>query len=142
EAAVRRAADECFAEVIVNPAHMVGRYDTRNWGRMIRMVERGTVPGVPTGGGSFCHAAAVADALIAAAERGRAGQNYLLGGADASFLDVFAIIGRLTGKRVPKRAMPAFAIKLYARLLAGVAAVTGREPEITPDIAEIVTGHS
>jgi nucleoside-diphosphate-sugar epimerase len=37
--------------------------------------------------------------------------------------------------------MPAFAIKLYARLLTGVAAITGREPDITPDIAEIVTHY-
>lgn len=141
EAAVKCAAAEGFAAVIVNPAHIVGRYDTHNWGRMIRMVERGKVPGVPPGGGSFCHATAVADAMIAAAERGRPGRNYLLGGADAKFLEVFAIAGRLTGKRVPKRAMPAFGIRLYARLLTGIAAVTGREPEITPDIAEIVTGH-
>ena len=141
EAAVKRAAAEGFAAIIVNPGHIVGRYDTRNWGRMIRMVQRGKVPGVPPGGGSFCHAAAVAEALIAAAERGRVGRNYLLGGADASFLEVFRIAGKLTGKRVPKRAMPAFAIRLYARLLTGIAAITGREPDITPDIAEIITHY-
>ncbi|MGH7002496.1 MAG: NAD-dependent epimerase/dehydratase family protein [Alphaproteobacteria bacterium] len=141
EAAVKRAAAEGFAAVVVNPAHIVGRYDTHNWGRMIRMVERGRVPGVPPGGGAFCHAASVADARIAAAARGRIGQNYLLGGADATFLDVFRIAGRLTGKRVPRRATPAFGIKLYARLLTAIAAVTGREPDITPDIADIVTSH-
>jgi len=142
EAAVKRAAAEGLAAVILNPGHIVGRYDAHNWGRMIRMVERGTVPGVPPGGGSFCHATAVADALIAAAQHGRPGRNYLLGGADARFLDVFAVIGRLTGKSVPKRAMPAFAIKLYARALTAIAAVTGREPDITPDIADIVTGDT
>ncbi len=80
--------------------------------------------------------------MIAAAGRGRLGQNYLLGGADASFLDVFGAIGKLTGKRVPMRAMPALALRRYARLLAGVAALTGREPEITPDIAAVVTGNT
>lgn len=141
EAAVKRAAAEGFPAVIVNPAHIVGRYDTRNWGRMIRMIVRGTVPGVPPGGGSFCHAAAVAEALIAAAEKGRVGQNYLLGGADASFLEVLTLVGRLTGKRVPRRAMPAFVVRLYARLLTAWAALSGREPDITPDIAAVTTHY-
>jgi dihydroflavonol-4-reductase len=64
-----------------------------------------------------------------------------LGGADASFVEVFQAIGRLTGSKVPRRAMPAVALRLYARVLAGIAAVTGREPEITPDIVAVVTGH-
>src|SRR5262249_46880626 len=99
-------------------------------------------PGVPPGAGSFCHAAAVAEAMIAAAEHGRPGQNYILGGADATFLEVFHTIGRMTGKPVPKRAMPAAALRVYARILAGIAAVTGREPVITPEIAALVTGDA
>jgi dihydroflavonol-4-reductase len=142
EAAVKKAAGEGFSAIIVNPAHMVGRYDTRNWARMIEMTVKGTIPGVPPGAGSFCHATAVADAMIAAVARGRPGQNYLLAGADASFLDVFRTIGTLTGKKVPRRAMPAAALRIYARLLAGTAAITGREPQITPAIAAVVTGHA
>jgi nucleoside-diphosphate-sugar epimerase len=142
EAAVKAAARDGLHAVIVNPGHIIGRYDTHNWARMIDMTVRGRIPGVPPGRGSFCDAAAVADAMIAAAERGRAGQNYLLGGADASFLEVFQIIGQLTGKKAPKRAMPAAALRLYARLLAGITAVTGREPQITPAIAEVVTGNA
>ncbi len=142
EAAVKRAAGEGFPAVIVNPGHMIGRYDTRNWARMIEMTVKGTIPGVPPGAGSFCHAAAVADAMIAAVARGRPGQNYLLAGADASFVEVFRIIGRLTGRKVPKRAMRAAALRLYARLLTGVAAITGREPQITPSIVDVVTGQA
>jgi nucleoside-diphosphate-sugar epimerase len=142
ETAVKRAAGEGFAAVILNPGHIIGRYDTHNWARMILMAARGTLPGVPPGAGSFCHGAAVAKAMIAAAERGRAGQNYLLGGADASFLDVVRTIGRIAGKKVPKRPMPAAALKLYARVVTGLAALTGREPQVTPDAAAIVTGHA
>ena len=142
EAAVKKAAAEGFAAVIVNPGHMIGRYDTHNWARMIEMTVKGTIPGIPPGAGSFCHAAAVADAMIAAADHGRPGQNYLLAGADASFLEVFQIIGRLTGKNVPKRAVPAAALRIYARLLAGIASITGREPRITPAIVDVVAGHA
>lgn len=142
EAAVKAAARAGFAAVVVNPAHIIGRYDTHNWARMIAMTAKGTIPGVPPGAGSFCHAAAVADAMIAAAARGRPGQNYVLAGADASFVEVFRIIGRLTGRTVPQRAMPAAALRLYARLLTGMAAITGREPQITPAIADVVTGQA
>jgi nucleoside-diphosphate-sugar epimerase len=142
EGVVKHAASEGFPAVIVNPGHIIGRYDTHNWARMILMTVKGTIPGVPPGSGSFCHAAAVAKAMIAAAERGRAGQNYLLGGADASFLEVFGVIGRLAGKKVPRRAMPAVALRLYARLSTGIAALSGREPQVTPDAAAIVTAHA
>jgi dihydroflavonol-4-reductase len=142
EQAVKAAARDGLAAVVVNPGHIIGRYDTHNWARMIEITVREKLPGVPPGGGSFCHAAAIAEAMIAAAERGRPGQNYLLGGADASFLEVFQTIGRLAGKPVPKRAMPAAALKLYARILTGIAAVTGREPQVTPEAAAIVTGHA
>lgn len=142
EGVVKHAAKEGFPAIIVNPGHIIGRYDTHNWARMIVMTVKGTIPGVPPGSGSFCHAAAVANAMIAAAERGRAGQNYLLGGADASFLEVFGVIGRLAGKKVPQRAMPAVALRLYARLSTGIAALIGREPQVTPDAAAIVTAHA
>jgi dihydroflavonol-4-reductase len=142
EQAVKAAVREGLGAVVINPGHIIGRYDTHNWARMIEMTAKGTLPGVPPGSGSFCHAAAVAEAMIAAAERGKPGQNYLLGGADASFVEVFRIIGALTGKKVPKRPMPAVALRLYARLLTGIAMITGREPQVTPDAAAIVTGHA
>lgn len=141
EQLVKAAAREGFAAVVVNPGHIIGRYDTHNWARMIEMTVREKIPGIPPGSGSFCHAPAVAAAMIAAAERGAPGQNYLLGGADASFFEVFQIIGRITGTKVPRRVMPAAALRLYARILTGLAAVTGREPQVTPAAAAIVTGR-
>lgn len=141
EAAVKSAAREGFPAVVINPGHIIGRYDTHNWARMIEVTAKEKLPGLPPGSGSFCHAPAVADAMIAAVERGQPGRNYLLGGADASFVQVFQIIGWITGKKVPKRAMPAAALRLYAHVLTGLAAITGREPQVTPDAAAIVTGH-
>jgi dihydroflavonol-4-reductase len=142
EEAVKAAADAGFAAVIVNPSHVIGRYDTHNWARLIRMAATGTLPGVPPGGGSFCHAEAVADALIAAAARGTPGRNYLLGGADATFMELVRLVGGMAGKRVPRRPMPAFALRLYAHVSAALAAFTGREPQVTPDSAAVVLGFA
>ena len=80
--------------VILNPPHIVGRYDSRNWARMIVMVDQQKLPGVPPGGGSFTHGEAVAKAHLAAFERGRTGENYLLAGVDSNYVEFVKIIGR------------------------------------------------
>ncbi|MEL6759277.1 MAG: NAD-dependent epimerase/dehydratase family protein [Myxococcota bacterium] len=127
--------------VVMNPAHILGRYDTGNWSRLITMVDRGTLPGIPPGAGSFCHAAEVARAHIAAAEQGRVGHHYLLGGTDASFVDVIAMIGERLKKRVPKRAVPPWLFKLIAHAKTALATLTGTEPDLTPDGARMVLEH-
>jgi nucleoside-diphosphate-sugar epimerase len=141
ELLVRTAVERGLEAVIVNPSHIVGRYDRHNWARLILMAANGSLPGVPPGSGSFAHGAAVADALIAAAERGRRGENYVLGGADASFLDLVREAGRLAGRRVPRRASPAALLRLagYAGALKGW--LTGREPQVTPEGVGFALAH-
>jgi dihydroflavonol-4-reductase len=81
----------------------------------------------------------VAKAHIAAAERGRVGERYLLGGADASLLELVTIIGELDGKPVPKHASPAWLLKLVAAVGESVSLVTGREPALTREAATMAT---
>ena len=85
EQEVRAGVARGLDAVIINPSHIMGRYDRKGWPRLIIMAHTRWLPGVPPGAGTFCHAEAVARAHIAAAERGRRGANYLMSGADASF---------------------------------------------------------
>jgi dihydroflavonol-4-reductase len=126
---------------ILNPSHVIGRYDTRNWSKMITLVDEERVPGVPGGSGSFAWVRSVAEAHLRVIERGRPGQRYLLGGCDASFLEVFRTIAEILGRRVPSRPVPAFATRALGSASAWVASVTRREPEVTPEIAHMVTRH-
>jgi dihydroflavonol-4-reductase len=141
EEEVRKGVSQGLDATIINPSHIIGPYDTHNWSRTIAMVEHGKLPGVPPGGGSFCHVRSVAAAHIAAADRGRPGHNYLLGGTDATFLEMVTIIGRLTGKKTPKRPVPAFALKALGRVNEWISLVTRREPDVTPESAALVTKH-
>ncbi len=141
ETAVKAAAARGLPAVIVNPAHILGRYDDHGWGRMIVMAAKRRLPGIPPGAGSFCHAEAVAKALIAAAERGQAGDNYLLGGTDGSFRELIAIFGEVVGQRVPRFVVPGWVLRAYARAAVGLAAFTGREPEATPEGVSMVLAH-
>jgi nucleoside-diphosphate-sugar epimerase len=127
--------------VIVNPAHVLGPGDRRNWSRVIRLVNEGKLPGVPPGGGAFSDVREVAKAHIEAFHRGRSGHNYILGGEDTLFVDVVRMTGELLGKKVPKRASPAWLLKAVARLYVLKAALDGNEPDLTPEGAALVTRH-
>jgi len=128
--------------VILNPAHILGPGDRRNWSRMIRLVNQGGLPGCPPGSGSFCDVREVARAHIQAWYRGRTGHNYLLGGEEETFLEVIRITGELLGKKVPRRATPAWVLKAGARAYLLRAALTGREPDITPEGVALITRHT
>lgn len=138
---VRRGIDRGLPAVIVNPAHVIGPHDRKNWARMIVMTYEGTIPGVPPGSGVFCDALAVAEAHVAAAEKGREGENYLLGGAEATFLEVFEQIGELLDREVPSRPVPAWLFRLIAVASDLGSLLTGREPEVTREVASMVTTH-
>ncbi len=133
EEEVRKSAARGLNAIILNPSHIVGRYDTRNWARMFRMVHEGTLPGIPRTRGSFCHAEMVAKTHLAATERGGAGENFLLPGVEATFEDVIKIIAELLGRSLPRRRIPVATLKLLAHIKVAMAAVTGREPDLTPE---------
>ena len=116
EIIVKQAAAEGLPAVILNPCHVIGRYDSRNWGRMIRMVHERSLPGIPPGSGVFCHAGAVAAAHIAAAESAAAAGNYLLPGPAASYVEIISLIGGIAGRKVPKRAIPAWLFRTVAHV--------------------------
>ena len=139
EQAVRAGIERGLDAVILNPAGILGPYDTRSWARLFFLVAEGRLPGVPPGRTSFCHVREVALAHIAAAERGRSGENYLLGGTDARYQELLREIGDALGKPIPARVTPGWALHAAARVAALWSRVTGRQPTLTPEAAAAVT---
>jgi nucleoside-diphosphate-sugar epimerase len=137
EREVRAGIARGLDAVILNPAGIIGAYDTRNYARLFRLVATGRLPGVPPGALSFCHAREVARAHVAAAERGRTGENYILGGTDATLLELVREIGAALGKAVPQRPTPAWLLRAVGALGALRGALTGRAPEITPEVVRM-----
>ena len=138
EAAVLEAADDGLDAVILNPGHILGRYDSHNWARMFRMVRDDTLPGVPPGAGCFANVGEVAKAHLKAAQVGAGGENYLLGGPHESFLAVIREIALILGREPPKKTLPALAIKTAARLKDLASRLTGKPPDLTPEGAFFV----
>jgi nucleoside-diphosphate-sugar epimerase len=90
---------------------------------------------VPPGRASFCHAAEVARAHLAAVSEGRKGENYLLGGADASYATVVQTMAELIPAQNKFKCTPAFALRVVARVLEWASFVTDKEPLLTPESA-------
>jgi dihydroflavonol-4-reductase len=135
EESVREGITSGLNAVFLNPANIVGPYDRHNWARLILMAAAGKLPRVPPGRGSFCHATEVARAHVAAVERGRSGENYILAGADASFAEVIRTIGELVGCKVPGNVARPRLLHTAGRVLGWVSLLTGREPMVTPESA-------
>ena len=127
--------------VVLNPGNVLGPGDRRNWSRMFRMIQDGKLPGAPPGGGNFCDVGEVARAHIEAWRSGGTAERYLLGGEYASYLDVMGIAGEMLGRRVPTRPAPAWFLRAAAQLAELWGAISGAEPDITPEAAALVT-HS
>jgi dihydroflavonol-4-reductase len=132
EAAVRGSR---LPWLIFQPSHILGPGDTRNWARLILLVDQGKLPGAPPGSGAFADVREIAKAQVGAFDAGLSGETFLLGGAHARFVALIAMIGDRLGRKTPARATPAWVLKTVAHLSDAVSRVTGKMPDITPEAA-------
>lgn len=141
EQRVKAAAANGLDAVILNPANIMGPYDYRNWSQLFMLIDREKLPGAPPGKGSFAYVEDVAAAHLAAFQRGRRGENYLLGGVDISYLQLIQAIGRQLQRKVPTRATPGWLLAGLAKLQDGLSRLTRGEPDLTPEKARFFSGH-
>lgn len=127
--------------IVLNPAHILGPGDTHNWASLFLLIDQGKLPGVPPGSGAFADVREVANAEIAAWGYPAHGQQFLLGGEHASFLDLIQAIAGELDRQAPAKATPAGFIRGYARVLDALSRVTGREPRLTPQAVSFTCHH-
>jgi dihydroflavonol-4-reductase len=129
--------------VIVNPSTPIGPRDVRPTptGRIIVEAASGRMPAFVDTGLNLAHVDDVAAGHIAALERGRIGERYILGGDNVFLADMLADIARLVGRRPPKLKLPRpmlYPIAYGAELLA---TLRGVEPFITMDGLRMARHH-
>ena len=76
----------------------------------------------------------VADGMIAAADKGRCGERYLLTGDVIPTMEMVSLFGDLTGAKVPTRALPLWVGWVLLPFALAGSAVTKKEPFITADM--------
>lgn len=129
EERVMAAVAEGLDAVVVNPGFMFGPYDVRpSSGKMIVDVVRRRVPGTSDGRNCFADARAVARGMVAAWQRGVAGERYILGGENRTYAEMFRRIAEIAGVAPPRLAAPRWAAALVGRVGDLQGRLTGREP--------------
>jgi dihydroflavonol-4-reductase len=125
ERIVLDAARDGLDAVVVNPTTPVGDADLvpTPTGKMIEGVAKGRYRAYVDTGINVVDVRDVARGHILAWERGRRGERYLLGGADLSLADVFAVVAELAGLTRPRIRIP----HAGARALAAVGLANGDE---------------
>jgi dihydroflavonol-4-reductase len=127
--------DENLPAVIVNPSTPIGPRDVRPTptGRIIIEAACGRMPAFVDTGLNVVHVDDVASGHIAALQRGRIGERYILGGENMALGRILGEIARLAGRRPPTIKLPRRSIYPLAVAAEAVARVTKREPFVTLD---------
>jgi dihydroflavonol-4-reductase len=128
-------AHEALPAVIVNPSTPIGPRDIRPTptGRVIVAAASGRMPGFVDTGLNLVHVDDVALGHIAALERGRLGERYILGGENVLLVDMLRGIARLAGRQLPRLKLPRGPLYPLAAAAQWFATLTGREPLLTLD---------
>src|SRR5262249_38271833 len=109
ELEIEKGARAGLDVVFLHPSAILGAYDKSTWSKVFREVQRGLhIPAAPPGAASFCHMRKVAQAHLNAFYRGRKGEHYILGGADATMKEVAAKVAEILGRPGPWGTLPGF----------------------------------
>ena len=131
----RMIAEEKLPAVIVAPSTPIGPRDIKPTptGRVIVEAATGKMPAFVDTGLNLVHVDDVARGHLLALDRGRVGQNYILGGEDVTLEAMLADIAALSNRRAPKVKLPRGPLFPLAWAAEAVARVTGKEPFLTAD---------
>jgi dihydroflavonol-4-reductase len=129
--------------VIVNPSTPIGPRDVRPTptGRIIVEAASGRMPAFVETGLNLAHVDDVAAGHLAALDRGRIGERYILGGDNVFLADMLADIARLVGRRPPTVKLPRTMLYPVAYGAELLASLRGVEPFITMDGLRMARHH-
>ena len=132
EQEVLAAAAGGLPAIVVNPTTPVGPGDWKPTptGRMIVDFLRGRMVAYLDTGLNLVPVEDVAEGHLLAAERGRVGERYILGGRNMTLKEIFEAIAAVSGRPAPRMRMP-FAVALAAGYASeALARISRREPPV------------
>ncbi len=100
-------------------------------GQIVRDFLGGKLPAVPPGGSPVVDARDAAAAMIAAVERGRSGERYIINNRLASLAELTQLLERVSGVAAPKVHLPYLAAIMVAWVSERIASLTGKESSVT-----------
>jgi dihydroflavonol-4-reductase len=113
--------------VIVNPSVIIGEQDRKfHGGQLVRGIWKRQIPFYVEGGMNIVYVGDVVRGMVLAAERGMAGERYILGGENLTHEEAFRRTARLIGRRAP-----------FAKLPLSILRIAGSAAEHTADLLHV-----
>jgi dihydroflavonol-4-reductase len=126
EVEVQKAVLDGLDAVIVNPSVVLGARDINLIsGSIIVEASRGLARFYPPGGVNYIAVEDVVAGHIAAAERGRVGERYILANENINYKEAFNIICDLVGRPRPKLGLPRWSLPVISTAVSGARLLLG-----------------
>ncbi len=144
ERVVLEGLDRGLDVVILNPSGMLGPNDFKlsRMGETLIMLHRGQIPMLVPGGYDWVDVRDVATTTIAAMDRGRSGERYILSGHWASVTEIAAHVSRLSGKKPPSTTVPMWMARLGAPFVEYGSRLARRRPIYTRGALDTLASNS
>lgn len=141
---VQAAAAEGLDAVIVCPTGVIGPFDFlgSEMGALFRLYMRRRLAAYVDGAYDFVDVRDVADGLIAAAERGRRGELYILSGELITVRELLEALAASTGIRPPRLKAPAWLADIAAAVTTAASRLGRGRPLFTSDSLAILRSNS
>lgn len=132
EQVVYRAIEQGLDAVIVNPAAVIGPGDHYLISSsMVLEFAKRPILAVPPGGVCLADIDAVVQGHLAAAERGRTGERYILGGENLSNRQIAATLCEIAGQPAPRWTIPGWLLGPAALTVDAVNRISPRPPVVS-----------
>lgn len=133
EQAVLELARQGLPVVVVNPTAPIGEYDGKPTptGEMIVRFLKGKMPAVIDTGLNLIDVRDCAAGHLAAAERGKIGQRYILGCRNMTLLEIGRALAAVSGQPAPRFTLPYFAAYLAGWFDTKFSLLRGQTPGIS-----------
>jgi len=142
EDAVREVIARGLDAVIVNPSGVIGPRDfaPSRVGQMLLQLARRRMPAASHGGFDWVDVRDVSRSVMAAAERGRTGANYLLNGTYRTVVEFFELVERVTEVKTPRWVVPLAVEQAAATAFTLWSRAVGTRPHFTREAIHALHG--
>lgn len=143
EREVLAAVQQGLDAVIVSPASVIGPHDygPSLMGAALLALYRNPVPAAVAGGYNWVDVRDVVLGTLAAEERGRTGERYLLSGHVCTLREVMGYLAEQSGRRKPVVTLPRALLWLGLPFVSLVARLTGARPLYTQNALAILASN-
>jgi dihydroflavonol-4-reductase len=141
---VLAAVEDGLDAIILCPTGVIGPFDFGDslMGGSIRAYATMEKVSYIPGGYDFVDVRDVANGIIAAAEKGRTGEAYLLSGEYISNKDLSSLVLKLLDKDIPITPVPLWMARMLAYSMPVIGKLTGKPSKMTPYALEVLQSNA